>query len=59
MFPALGEWSVNIDVLDKNYKKTFEVAEYILPKFDITIDTNKNAIYKDDKITATIRSRLL
>lgn len=39
----------------KKYK--FEVAEYILPKFDVTIDTPKHQYYKEGKIRATIRTK--
>lgn len=35
----------------------FEVAEYVLPKFDVTIDTPKHQTYKDEKIRAVIRSK--
>lgn len=38
-------------------KKMIEVAEYVLPKFEVTIDTPKDQIYKDGKIRATIRSK--
>lgn len=35
----------------------FEVAEYVLPKFDVTIETSKHHYYKDGKLRATIRSK--
>ncbi|XP_055853354.1 thioester-containing protein 1 allele R1 [Episyrphus balteatus] len=56
-FPVLGEWSINVEVHGDQHKQTFEIAEYILPKFEVAIDTAKHAIYKDGKITATVRSR--
>lgn len=33
------------------------MAEYVLPKFDVSIDTSKHHYYKDGKIRATIRSK--
>lgn len=39
----------------KKYK--FEVAEYVLPKFDVTIDTPKHQYFQDGKIRATIRTK--
>lgn len=35
----------------------FEVAEYVLPKFDVSIETSKHHYYKDGKLRATIRSK--
>uniref|UniRef100_A0A1I8Q8G1 TEP1-F n=1 Tax=Stomoxys calcitrans TaxID=35570 RepID=A0A1I8Q8G1_STOCA len=55
-YPKLGEWSVEVEVMEETYKRTFEVVEYILPKFVVDIDTDKHVIYKDGKIRATIRA---
>lgn len=35
----------------------FEVAEYVLPKFDVIIDTPKHHYYKDGKVRMTIRTK--
>lgn len=43
------------DLQTKIYK--FEVAEYVLPKFDVSIETSKHHYYKDGKLRATIRSK--
>lgn len=37
--------------------KKFLVAEYVLPKFDVMVDTPKHQAYKDEKIRAVIRSK--
>ncbi|XP_053957332.1 thioester-containing protein 1 allele R1 [Anastrepha ludens] len=55
-YPKMGEWSVNVEVMEESHKSTFEVVEYILPKFVVEIDTAKHAIYKDDKIQANIKA---
>ncbi|KAI8125140.1 CD109 antigen [Lucilia cuprina] len=55
-YPKFGEWSVEVEVMDETYKRTFEVVEYILPKFVVDIDTDKHVIYKDGKIRAVVKA---
>lgn len=55
----LGDWNINVEVMGETKKKMIEVAEYVLPKFEVTIDTPKDQIYKDGKIRATIRSKYI
>lgn len=55
-YPKFGEWSFEVEVMDETYKRTFEVVEYILPKFVVDIDTDKHVIYKDGKIRANVRA---
>lgn len=33
------------------------MAEYVVPKFDVTIDTARHQLYKDEKLRAVIRSK--
>ncbi|XP_055375533.1 thioester-containing protein 1 allele R1 [Condylostylus longicornis] len=56
-FPALGEWTINVIVMKETHVKTFEVDEYIVPKYKISIETAKHTFYKDGKITAIIRAK--
>lgn len=55
-YPKFGEWSVEVEVMDEIYKRSFEVVEYILPKFVVDIDTDKHVIYKDGKIRALVKA---
>lgn len=56
-YPKMGEWSLNVDVMEESHRGTFEVVEYILPKFVVDIDTAKHAIYKDGKIRANVKAK--
>lgn len=56
-FPELGEWSINVDVDGEVHTKTFEIAEYIVPKFNVEIDTKKDVAYSDGKISAVISTK--
>ncbi|KAL9927450.1 thioester-containing protein 3 [Glossina fuscipes fuscipes] len=55
-YPKFGEWSIEVQVGDEIYKRSFEVVEYILPKFVVDITTEKHVIYKDNKISASIKA---
>ena len=34
--PVLGNWNISVDVNGQVFVKTFQVAEYILPKFQVS-----------------------
>ena len=56
--PIMGKWKIHVKVNGKkDEKKEFEVAEYVLPKFEFTIDANPDANYKDGKIRATVKAK--
>ena len=33
--PVLGNWNISVDVNGQEFSKTFQVAEYVLPKFQV------------------------
>lgn len=56
--PVLGKWEIHVKVnKQKDITKQFEVAEYVLPKFELTIDTSPDANCMDDKIVATVKAK--
>lgn len=55
--PVLGTWTITCKALGETSSKTFEVAEYVLPKFEVTVDAYRHSTYNDGIITATIRSK--
>jgi len=56
--PVMGKWKVHVEVDGKkDEKKEFEVAEYVLPKFEFTIEANPDANLKDGKIRATVKAK--
>ncbi|XP_055295249.1 thioester-containing protein 1 allele R1-like isoform X3 [Sitodiplosis mosellana] len=56
-YPVLGDWHIAVEAMGELKKYKFEVAEYVLPKFDVTIDTPKHQYFQDGKIRATIRTK--
>ncbi|CAK9821472.1 CD109 antigen [Anthophora retusa] len=55
--PVLGTWKITANIGDQTFQKEFEVAEYILPNFEVTINAPKHSTFKESKITATIHAK--
>lgn len=55
--PVLGIWTITCKAFGETVSKDIEVAEYVLPKFEVTVDAYRHSTFKDGKITATIRSK--
>lgn len=55
--PVMGSWKIHVKINDQpESTKTFEVAEYVLPKFEVSIDSTPDVTYKDGKIKATVKA---
>ncbi|KAL4676032.1 hypothetical protein H8959_010177, partial [Pygathrix nigripes] len=37
--PILGDWSIQVQVNDQTHYQSFQVSEYVLPKFEVTLQT--------------------
>ncbi|KAJ6643551.1 CD109 antigen [Pseudolycoriella hygida] len=56
--PPLGIWNINVDVNnDVVQLKPFEVAEYVLPKFEVTVSAPKDLTYSDKIVRLTISAK--
>ncbi|XP_052864269.1 uncharacterized protein LOC128270884 [Anopheles cruzii] len=55
--PVLGAWTIYVDALGKIHRKVFEVDEYVLPKFEVTIESPGITTFKDGKVKAIVRSK--
>ncbi|KAG4071650.1 hypothetical protein HA402_011804 [Bradysia odoriphaga] len=54
--PCLGIWKINVDVDNESSAKEFEVAEYVLPKFEVTVTAPKDATYSDGTLRITAKA---
>ncbi|CRL04856.1 CLUMA_CG017909, isoform A [Clunio marinus] len=54
--PVMGEWTIHVKSNEMNNEElqNFSVEEYVLPKFEVIIDSNEFVDYKDGKINATV-----
>lgn len=56
--PVLGNWNLAVKVGDESAAtKSFEVAKYVLPKFEVVVETDKDVVAEDGVIKATIRAK--
>ncbi|KAK7574336.1 hypothetical protein V9T40_011527 [Parthenolecanium corni] len=55
--PVLGNWNITVSVVDQIFSKSFEVAEYVLPKFEVKINVPTHATFKDSKLVAVIYAK--
>lgn len=56
-YPVMGDWRIVITLFDQVFTKTFQVAEYVLPKFEVLIEAPKHATFKDSSVVAKIRAK--
>lgn len=55
--PVMGMWKIHVKISNaKLSEKKFEVAEYVLPKFEVSIDANPDANFIDGVIRATVKA---
>lgn len=55
--PVMGTWKIHVKVNDgEETVKDFDVAEYVLPKFEVSIDSTPDITFKDGKIIATVKA---
>ncbi|XP_068407718.1 CD109 antigen [Eschrichtius robustus] len=54
--PILGDWSIQVQVNDQTYYQSFQVSEYVLPKFEVTLQTplycSLNSVTLNGTVTA-------
>lgn len=56
--PVMGTWKIHVKLDDGNEAvKGFDVDEYVLPKFEVTIEANPDANYKDGIVRATVKAK--
>uniref|UniRef100_A0A8C9CJG6 CD109 antigen n=1 Tax=Phocoena sinus TaxID=42100 RepID=A0A8C9CJG6_PHOSS len=61
--PMLGDWSIQVQVNDQTYYQSFQVSEYVLPKFEVTLQTplycSLNSVSLNGTVTANCGDILL
>ncbi|XP_045036417.1 CD109 antigen isoform X3 [Daphnia magna] len=55
--PVLGDWNITAVVSGQSFSKHFQVAEYILPKFEVTIDLPTYLTFNESKMVASIKAK--
>ncbi len=55
--PVLGDWNITVDVSGQVFAKSFLVAEYVLPKFEVDIDLPDYGTFTDGTRPVTISAK--
>ncbi|RWS28913.1 CD109 antigen-like protein, partial [Leptotrombidium deliense] len=55
-YTQLGDWKIIIQVLGQKYHKSFTVAEYILPTFDVEVVLPAFVTYKNSDVLVKVKS---
>ncbi|XP_022321696.2 CD109 antigen-like isoform X2 [Crassostrea virginica] len=55
--PVLGDWKIKVTAHGKSTEKTFTIAHYVLPKFEVTVELPSFALSSDDSVTGTVKAK--
>ncbi|XP_046542511.1 LOW QUALITY PROTEIN: CD109 antigen-like [Haliotis rubra] len=55
--PVLGDWKIKVTAGKESKEKVFTIAEYVLPKFEVTVELPPFVIENDNDITATVKAK--
>nr|XP_034324217.1 CD109 antigen isoform X1 [Crassostrea gigas]XP_034324218.1 CD109 antigen isoform X1 [Crassostrea gigas] len=55
--PVLGDWKIKVTAHGKSTEKTFTIAHYVLPKFEVTVVLPAFALSSDDSLMGTVKAK--
>ncbi|XP_048210448.1 CD109 antigen-like [Perognathus longimembris pacificus] len=55
--PMLGDWSIHVQVNDQTYYQSFQVSEYVLPKFEVTLQTPLYCSLNSKNLSGTVTAK--
>ncbi|XP_021062209.1 CD109 antigen [Mus pahari] len=55
--PILGDWSIQVQVNDQQYYQSFQVLEYVLPKFEVTLQTPLYCSLKSKQLNGSVTAK--
>ncbi|BES88504.1 thioester-containing protein [Nesidiocoris tenuis] len=55
--PVLGDWTIVVRAGGQDFTKQFTVAEYVLPKFEVTLEVPPHVTFKDSQFPVTVRAK--
>ncbi|KAG6455793.1 hypothetical protein O3G_MSEX009390, partial [Manduca sexta] len=55
--PALGEWTIQVEVRGQTYSRTVLVADYVLPKFHMEMTMPKELLFSEGRFTVNVTAK--
>uniref|UniRef100_A0A182VDH6 TEP1-F n=1 Tax=Anopheles merus TaxID=30066 RepID=A0A182VDH6_ANOME len=55
--PVLGEWTINVEVVGLKESKTFDVDEYVLPTYEVTVESPGYTFLDDELLKVVVNSK--
>ncbi|XP_029425724.1 CD109 antigen, partial [Nannospalax galili] len=55
--PILGDWSIQVQVNDQQYYQSFQVSEYVLPKFEVALQTPLYCSLNSKHLNGTVTAK--
>ncbi|XP_050072372.1 CD109 antigen-like [Anopheles maculipalpis] len=55
--PVLGAWDINVDVLGLKQLKSFDVDEYVLPTYEVTVESPGYTFLDDELLKLVVNSK--
>lgn len=55
--PILGDWSIQVQVNDQTYHQLFQVSEYVLPKFEVVLQTPLYCSLNSKSLNGTVTAK--
>lgn len=55
--PVMGDWNITADVNGQVFSKSFLVAEYVLPKFEVDLDLPRHGTFSQGDVTVKISAK--
>ncbi|KAL5012797.1 hypothetical protein ScPMuIL_011348 [Solemya velum] len=55
--PVLGFWKINVTVPGSSTVKTFRIGEYVLPKFEVSLELPPYILTSEETLTGTIHAK--
>ncbi|XP_037699981.1 CD109 antigen [Choloepus didactylus] len=55
--PILGDWSIQVQVTGQTYYQSFEVSEYVLPKFEVVLQTPLYCSLNSRSLNGTVTAK--
>ncbi|GFO10659.1 Cd109 antigen-like [Plakobranchus ocellatus] len=55
--PPLGDWTISASASEANTEKDFTVDEYVLPKFEVSVELPSYVLTTETDFTATVKAK--